>query len=186
MADFFPELLSEHIAFIKKQNVFFTASAPEQGRINLSPKGMNSFFCYSPSEVGYLDVVGSGNETAAHIKQNQRLTIMFCSFDKQPLIMRLYGKGRVVQPDDEKWSDYVSVFEDFSGTRQVILMDIENVQTSCGYGVPQMDFVAERPTLKNWAEKKSEKELVDYQIGHNTTSIDGLETGLHLKKAKDK
>ncbi len=182
MADFFQNLEAKHREFIEQQKVFFTASAPEEGRINLSPKGMESFHCYSDKLVGYLDMVGSGNETAAHIKQDGRLTIMFCSFGEQPLIMRLYGQGRVVQPDDKDWADYSACLPQYKGTRQIILLAIDCVQTSCGYGVPRMEFVSERPTLKKWAEKKSEQELAEYQINNNRVSIDGLETGLHLEK----
>jgi len=182
MAEFFDKLEPKHQEFIKAQKVFFTASAPDEGRINLSPKGMESFHCFSDVLVGYLDMVGSGNETAAHIKQDGRLTIMFWSFDAQPFIMRLYGQGKVVQPDDKDWAVYAKSFPDYKGTRQIILLDLDCVQTSCGYGVPRMTFHSERPTLKKWAEKKSEQELINYQIKNNSRSIDDLETGLHLKK----
>lgn len=186
MADFFESLDATHIKFIKQQKMFFTASAPEQGRINLSPKGMESFVCLNEKQVAYLDVVGSGNETAAHIKQNGRLTIMFCSFDKQPLIMRLYGYGQVVQPDDEDWTSLAGNFPKYKGARQIIILDIDSLQTSCGYGVPRMEFTEERPTLKKWARRKTKEQLKDYQIEKNTLSIDGLDTGLHLTKQKKK
>ncbi len=182
MADFFEALNSELIAFIEKQVVFFTATAPEQGRISLSPKGMDSLRCLNPKQVAYLDLVGSGNETAAHINQNGRMTIMFCSFDKQPLILRLYGKGEVIQPSDSAWSGFSKHFPDYKGARQIILLNIESLQTSCGYGVPRMEFIAERPTLKKWCEGKTDEELQQYQISKNARSIDGLETGLALSK----
>lgn len=184
MADFFECLNEKHIKFIKKQKVFFTASAPVKGRINLSPKGMESFVCLNNKQVAYLDVVGSGNETAAHIKENGRLTIMLCSFDKQPLIMRLYGTGEVVQPDDKLWNELSIHFPHYKGTRQIILLNIDSLQTSCGYGVPLMDFVKERPTLIKWAEGKTNDELKKYQIKKNAKSIDGLDTGLHLVNNK--
>ena len=184
MSDFFEGLEQEHVEFIDKQKIFFTASAPEEGRVNLSPKGMESFVCLNENEVAYLDVVGSGNETAAHLKQNGRLTIMFCSFDKQPLILRLYGKGKVVQPDDKRWKDMTSNFPKYKGVRQIIVLKVDSVQTSCGYGVPRMDFIGERPTLKKWADKKTKKELRDYQVEKNSKSIDGLSTGLHVKKLR--
>lgn len=180
MADFFENLNEEHITFIKKQKIFFTASAPNEGRVNLSPKGMESFVCLNNKQVAYLDVVGSGNETAAHIKQNGRLTIMLCSFDKQPLIMRLYGRGEVVQPNDKLWLELSMHFPHYKGARQIIILHIDSLQTSCGYGVPVMDFVKERPTLIKWAEGKTDEELKQYQIKKNAKSIDGLDTGLHL------
>lgn len=182
MADFFESLNKEHIAFIEKQPVFFTATAPEEGRISLSPKGMDSLRCLNPRQVGYLDLVGSGNETAAHITQNGRMTIMFCSFDKQPLILRLYGKGEVIQPQEAAWEALSKHFPDYQGARQIIVLNIESLQTSCGYGVPRMEFIAERPTLKKWCEGKSEEALRQYQIKNNSKSIDGLKSGLALGK----
>jgi len=182
MSAFFKSLNKKHMEFIQKQVIFYTATAPEEGRISLSPKGMDSLRCLNKKQVAYLDLVGSGNETAAHINQNGRMTIMFCSFDKQPLILRLYGKGEVIQPSDSAWLELSKNFPEYKGARQIILLNIESLQTSCGYGVPRMEFIAERPTLKKWCEGKTEDELQQYQIKNNSKSIDGLKSGLALGK----
>jgi hypothetical protein len=178
MARFYPELNDAHRAFIARQPVFFTATAPDSGRINLSPKGMDSFRVADPSTVGYLDLTGSGNETAAHLRQNGRFTLMFCSFDDEPLILRLYGKGEVVRRQDAAWPTWRPRFPHLPGERQIILMRIESVQTSCGYAVPRMDYRDERDTLARWAEKKGATGLLDYWREKNQVSIDGLPSGL--------
>lgn len=181
MAAFFEKLEDKHVAFIQRQSMFFIATAAQNSRINLSPKGLDSFRVFSSNLVGYLDLTGSGNETAAHIKADGRVTVMFNSFDRDALIMRLYGRGRVVLPTQAEYAEYRSAFPDFSGERQIILIDVECVQTSCGYGVPQMELVQERPTLEKWIEKKGIQGIKDYQRERNIVSIDGLETGLKDK-----
>ncbi|MGB7413187.1 MAG: pyridoxamine 5'-phosphate oxidase family protein [Thermosynechococcaceae cyanobacterium] len=178
MAKFYPELTEQLLEFIRQQQIFFAASAPEQGRVNLSPKGMDTFRCLGPREVAYLDLTGSGNETSAHLGQNGRLTIMFCSFTGPPLILRLYGQGRVIRPRDADWSDYLQHFEALPGQRQIILLAIESVQTSCGFGVPQYEFSGHRDRLLQWAEQKGDAGLEEYRAAKNQTSIDGLSTGL--------
>lgn len=178
MARFYPELNDQHTNFMAAQLIFFTATAPMQGRINLSPKGMDSLRIFSSRQVGYLDLTGSGNETAAHLRENGRFTLMFCSFDADPLILRLYGQGRVVRRQDAAWAGLRPHFPDLPGERQIILMDIDSVQTSCGYAVPMMRFAGERDTLARWAEKKGPTGLLDYWREKNRTSIDGLNTGL--------
>lgn len=178
MAKFYPELAPEHQAFIARQQMFFVASAPPQGRINLSPKGMNTFRCLSAQEVAYLDLTGSGNETAAHVCHDGRLTIMFCSFTAEPLILRLYGRGRVVRIGSAEGDDLAAHFESIPGARQLIVLRIESVQTSCGFGVPLYDFGGERDTLRRWAENKGVDGIAEYQRTRNHTSIDGLPTGL--------
>lgn len=178
MAKFYSELTAQLLSFIEQQQVFFTATAPEQGRINLSPKGMDTFRCLSPCQVAYLDLTGSGNETSAHLRQNRRLTIMFCSFTAQPLILRLYGQGQVHCPQDPQWSTYIQHFDLLPGTRQIIVLNIESAQTSCGYGVPRYEFVRERDTLQQWSENKGAEGLEQYRRAHNQISIDGLPTGL--------
>jgi hypothetical protein len=178
MAKFYSELTDQLLEFIKQQNIFFTASAPEQGRVNLSPKGMDTFRCLSSREVAYFDLTGSGNETSAHLEQNGRLTIMFCSFTGSPLILRLYGQGRVIRPRDPDWSAYLQHFDPLPGQRQIIGLAIASIQTSCGFGVPQYDFVGHRDQLVQWADKKGESGLEDYRATKNQTSIDGLPTGL--------
>ena len=178
MADFFTSITDKQIAFIDKQPMFFTASACATGRINLSPKGMDSFRVLSPNLCGYMDMVGSGNETAAHIKNDGRLTIMFNSFTRNPLILRLYGRGRVARPGSADFELYKDRFTFNAGTRQIILIEVESIQESCGYAVPEMTLEKERPTLQKFAEAKGVEALKDYQIEKNSISIDGFDTGL--------
>jgi hypothetical protein len=178
MARFYPHLDTQHRAFIGAQNIFFTATAPASGRINLSPKGMNSLRVLDDKRVAYLDLTGSGNETAAHLKHDGRMTILFCSFCAEPLILRLDGRGRVVRRQDAAWADLRSRVPALPGERQIILLDIESVQTSCGYAVPLYDYRGERDTLMRWAEKKGPIGLLDYWRENNRVSIDGLPTGL--------
>lgn len=178
MAKFYPSLTPELTGFIARQHVYFTASAPADGRINLSPKGLDSFRVLDPSHAAYLDLTGSAAETAAHLRENSRITLMFCSFAGDPLILRLYGKGRAVRPQDAEWIDLVRHFPSFPGTRQIILVEIESVQTSCGFGVPLLDYQGERADLLQWSEKKGEDGVRRYQQENNRTSIDGQPTGL--------
>ncbi len=132
--------------FIKAQPMFFVATAPcnTQSLINISPKGLDCFRIITPNQVAYLDLVGSGNETASHLQENGRITIMFCSFGPEALILRLYGNGWTVLPDSQGWSELKSQFPDYPGSRQIIVANIFKVQSSCGGGVPVMDFVRQR------------------------------------------
>lgn len=178
MAKFYSALTEQHQLFIRSQKIFFTASAPQHGRINLSPKGMDSLRILSPSRVAYLDLTGSGNETAAHLLENGRMTLMFCSFDTDPLILRLYGQGRAVKPRDVDWEALRGHFPALPGERQIIELNIGSVQTSCGYAVPQYVYAGERTMLARWAEKKGAAGLLDYWREKNRMSIDGLPSGL--------
>ena len=178
MATFYDQLTDQHAAFIARQPMFFIATAPKAGRINLSPKGMDTFRVFSPTRVGYLDLTGSGNETAAHIRDDGRVTVMFNSFDHAPLILRLYGRGRVVAADTEEFAALAPQFPDLPGARQIIVVDVDSVQTSCGYAVPEMELKAERQTLRTFAERKGEDGLAAYRRERNARSIDGLDTGL--------
>ena len=178
MAKFQEELNETLIKFIKEQKMFFTATAPNQGRINLSPKGIDTFRCLDNKTVAYLDLTGSGNETSAHIQQNGRMTIMFCSYTVKPLILRLYGQGEVVRIGSEKWDNLIPNFMRDFGERQIIMLHIESLQTSCGFGVPIYELVEERDTLIDWAEGKDEEKLKDYWRAKNLQSIDGLPTNL--------
>jgi hypothetical protein len=173
MSEFFATLTDDHADFIAKQPVFFVATAAESARINLSPKGMDSFRVLSPSQVGYLDVGGSGNETQAHLAADGRITIMLCAFDRPALILRIYGRGHAVLPQDAEWEDALAAFTLLPGTRQIFLIDVESVQTSCGWGVPHMSFERERQTLSKYhAQQDPVERLV--KIAERTTSIDGL------------
>lgn len=178
MAKFQEQLNDTLKNFIEEQKIFFTASAPNKGRINLSPKGMDTFRCLDNKTVAYLDLTGSGNETAAHISENERLTIMFCSFSEKPLILRLYGKGEIVRPNSAKWKSLFQSFQSFTGERQIIVLHIESLQTSCGFGVPIFELKTEREKLIEWAEKKGENGIKIYWEEKNQVSIDGLPTGI--------
>jgi hypothetical protein len=180
MADFFDVLNDKHIDCIKAQPMFFTASACANGRVNLSPKGMDgSFQIFSDKLCGYVDITGSGNETAAHIKNDGRITIMFNSFSRNALILRIYGQGRVLRPQHQEYGNYIDRFPRLKGTRQIILIDIETVQTSCGYGVPTMELVEQKETISKWVETKGEEGISEYQQQKNVKSIDGFDTGLN-------
>lgn len=179
MAKFYDELTEPLQRFVTKQQMFFTASAPREGRVNLSPKGMDTFRCLSSKEVAYLDLTGSGNETSAHLEENGRLTMMFCSFTGKPTILRIYGRGQVIRPDSQDWDAYAMHFDLLPGVRQIIKLDIDSVQTSCGYAVPLYEYLGDRSELVEWAEKKGDRGLQDYRHNKNRVSIDGLPTGLH-------
>jgi Pyridoxamine 5'-phosphate oxidase len=182
MAKFYPELTPPLQTFIAQQHLFFTATAApesiESGRINLSPKGIDSFRVLDPRQVAYLDVTGSGNETSAHLQLNSRMTIMFCSLIEPPLILRIYGVGRVVRPRDADWDAMLAHFVPVAGMRQIVTVQVQSVQTSCGMGVPLYDYVGERESLIRWAEKKGEAGLREYRAEKNQVSIDGLPTHL--------
>jgi hypothetical protein len=171
--EFFTSLTEDHIAFIAKQPVFFVATAAVEARINLSPKGMDSFRVLSPTQVGYLDVGGSGNETHAHLTADGRITVMMCAFDRPALILRMYGRGRAVLPQDEGWDALVAHFTVLPGTRQIFVIDLESIQTSCGWGVPFMSFERERDTLSKYhAQQVPEERLA--KIAERNKSIDDL------------
>ncbi|MGI0490444.1 pyridoxamine 5'-phosphate oxidase family protein [Alkalinema pantanalense CENA528] len=178
MAKFYPELTEELQDFIRQQHIFFTATAPLQGRINLSPKGIDTFRILDTQTVAYLDVTGSGNETSAHLIENGRMTIMFCSFTDKPWILRMYGTGQVVRPRDAHWPRLAEQFPTVPGTRQIIQLAIDSVQTSCGMGVPLYEYEGERQSLIHWAEKKGEAGLKEYWTEKNQQTIDGLPTYL--------
>lgn len=173
MSEFFPSLSEDHIAFIAKQPVFFVATAAAEARINLSPKGMDSFRVLNPRQVAYLDVGGSGNETHAHLAADGRITVMFCAFDRPALIMRLYGRGRAVLPQDADWEDTARPFDLLPGTRQIFVIEIDSVQTSCGWGVPFMAFEAERPTLSKYHRQDDQVSRLE-KMRERDKSIDGL------------
>ena len=174
MAEFFPCLTDEHRAFIARQPVFFVATAAEGARVNLSPKGMNSFRVLDDHTVGYLDVGGSGNETNAHLLADGRITVMFCAFENPALIMRLYGRGTPILPQDERWGALAPHFTLLPGTRQIFEIAVDQVQMSCGWGVPHMELVRERETLSKYHGKFAPDEMLAIVQQHNARSIDGL------------
>ncbi|MGK6322818.1 pyridoxamine 5'-phosphate oxidase family protein [Sphingomonas sp. DT-51] len=173
MAEFFPALTAEHRAFVARQPVFFAATAAAGARINLSPKGMDTFRVLDDTTVAYLDVAGSGNETNAHLLADGRITIMFCAFDNPALIFRIYGRGRAVLPQDAEWGELAAHFTLLPGTRQIFVVAVEQVQTSCGWGVPHMAFERERATLNKYHAANTDlARFAKYAV--RTTSIDGL------------
>jgi hypothetical protein len=177
MAKVYPEITDELKAFIEAQPMYFVATAPLQadGHINLSPKGLDSLRVTAAHEILILDLTGSGNETAAHVLENQRMTVMLCAFEGKPVILRLYGKARVVLPDDKEWTELRKHFvANIPGVRQIFQIDVQRVQTSCGFGVPLMDLREQRQLLTDWAEKKGDNELAEYRRTKNSYSIDGL------------
>ena len=176
MSKFYTKITSRLQKFIEVQKIFFVATAPNSGRINLSPKGMDSFKVMNENRVLWLNVTGSGNETAAHLLENQRITIMFCSFEKAPNILRLYGKGTEIKPNNTAWSEVISLFPETPGTRQIFDITVESAQTSCGMSIPFMEYKGERNDLNDWAENQGEKKIKQYWEDRNQTSIDGLPT----------
>lgn len=175
MAEFFEALTDKHRAFIAKQPVFFVATAAEGARINLSPKGMDCFRVLDDRCVGYLDVGGSGNETNAHLLNDGRITIMFCAFDSPALILRIYGRGTVVLPQDARWDELHAHFTPLTGTRQIFEIAVAQVQTSCGWGVPFMTLERERTTLSKAHAQLTDDERLERWVTQ-TASIDGLPT----------
>jgi hypothetical protein len=168
-------------AFIGRQHIFFAASAASGTRVNLSPRGTDALRILGPREVCYLDQTGSGNETAAHLLADGRLTLMFCAFEGPPQILRLYGRGEVLHRGGQPYAALLAeAFESREppGARQIVRLAVEIVQTSCGFGVPLFDFRERRPTLDRWAESKGEEGLAAYRREKNSMSMDGLPTGL--------
>ncbi|MEP6846577.1 MAG: pyridoxamine 5'-phosphate oxidase family protein [Panacibacter sp.] len=180
MAKFNDSMTDEHISFINKQKIFFNATAPlsKDGHINLSPKGLDSFRVLSPARVTYMDIIGSGNETSAHILENNRITFMFCSFDGPPNILRLYGKAYTVLPGNSEWNELAALFNLHPSLRQFIVADIDKVQTSCGFSVPLYDYAGERDHSYKWAKTKGQEGLQQYIKDKNSISIDGLPSAI--------
>lgn len=175
MAEFTETLKDKHVEMIGKQAIFFTATAALDGRINLSPKGYDAFRVLSPSRVAYLDLGGSGNETHAHLSVDGRITIMFCNFDRPALILRIYGRGHAVLPQDSEWPGLAQHFTILPGTRQIFVIDVESVQSSCGWGVPFMALERERDTLQK-AHSQMEPDAWLARAQGRNKSIDGIPT----------
>ncbi|MEM9384554.1 MAG: pyridoxamine 5'-phosphate oxidase family protein [Pseudomonadota bacterium] len=178
MADQYPALLDRHVEFMQQQHLFFVATAAAEGYVNISPKGMDTLRVVDTQKVIWLNLTGSGNETAAHVLENDRMTLMFCSFDRQPLILRLYGNAKVIHADDPAWSANIGRFPSYTGARQLFEITLSLVQTSCGYAVPYFEARGERPTLAKWADNKGRAGIEDYWQAKNTTSLNGKPTGM--------
>jgi hypothetical protein len=172
----YESITDELRAFVEAQHMFFVATAPlsTAGHVNLSPKGITDFRVLGPQRVAYLDLTGSGNETSAHLHENGRITIMFCAFEGPPRILRFYGLGRVALPGSAAWAELAPLFGSYPGARQIVTVDVERVQTSCGFGVPLFAYDGQRDQLIRWAESKGDEGLERYREEKNSCSIDGL------------
>lgn len=184
MAKQYDALSEQLLAFIAAQKMFFVGTATADSRVNVSPKGMDSFRALSSKRVIWLNLTGSGNETSAHVQQNPRMTIMFCAYEGAPLILRLYGSARVIHQNDEEWQALFSHFEPLPGARQIFDLSVDMVQTSCGIGVPYLSYEGERPLLADWAIKKGDDGIQRYWEDKNQLSIDNIPSHIIEKNIK--
>ncbi len=173
MAQRFPAIKDSLRQFIEAQKIFFVATAAADGRVNVSPKGMDTLRVLDANRVLWLNVTGSGNETAAHLQQLPRMTLMFCAFEGSALILRVYGTARMITPDDASWPSLFALFPPNPGARQLVELTVDLVQTSCGQAVPFFDYAGPREELNEWATKKGEAGLAQYRRERNAVSIDG-------------
>lgn len=167
--------------FIARQKIFFVGTAAADGRVNVSPKGMDTLRVVAANRVVWLNLTGSGNETAAHLREQPRITLMFCAFEGDPLILRVYGHARALHPRDSEWSTLLPLFPNLNGARQIVDVTIDLVQTSCGMGVPFLDFKAGRDQLEKWADKKGAQGIQAYWEEKNQISLDGKPTHILSK-----
>ncbi|ULA61878.1 MAG: PutativePNPOx domain-containing protein [Nitrospira sp.] len=184
MAQRYKEISKTHIEFITQQKVFFIGTATAESRVNVSPKGMDSFRVLGATRVVWLNVTGSGNESSAHVQQDSRMTIMFCAFEGQPLILRLYGRAKVVHKGDSEWPELCVLFPPLPGARQIFDVTIDLVQTSCGMAVPYLSYVGDRKLLNEWADRKGEEGLSRYRAEKNQVSLDGIPTHIVSKSGR--
>lgn len=181
MSQKYSEISDKLKLFIEQQKIYFVGTAANDGRVNISPKGMDSLRVINKNRVVWLNVTGSGNETSAHVQENPRLTIMFAAFEGNPMILRLYGNAKVIHKNDNEWDDMISLFKPIPGARQIFDIHIDLVQTSCGMAVPFFDYVSEREQLKNWSNKKGEVGIKEYWEEKNQLSLDGKPTHIMTK-----
>ena len=172
----FNEIGDQRREFIERQKMFFVGTADSDGRVNVSPKGMDSVKVMGDNRVVWLNMTGSGNETAAHLIENDRMTIMFCAFEGSPMILRLFGHAKVIHPRDDDWDGLFSMFRAIPGARQIMDMQVDLVQESCGMAVPLFDFNEQRDLLVQWADRKGDLGLHEYWESKNQVSIDGKPT----------
>ena len=172
----FNEIGDQRREFIEQQKMFFVGTADSDGRVNVSPKGMDSLKVMGDNRVVWLNMTGSGNETAAHLIENDRMTIMFCAFEGSPMILRLFGHAKVIHPRDSEWDGLFSMFRAIPGARQIMDMQVDLVQESCGMAVPLFDFNEQRDLLEQWADRKGDQGLHEYWESRNQVSIDGKPT----------
>ena len=178
MAKQFQSFEPDHLRLIDESVVFFVATAARDGRVNLSPKGGDSLRVLGPARILWRNITGSGNETAGHLREINRITLMWCSFTKRPMILRAYGSAQTIQPSDTGWEEANAHFDPHAGARQVFDVSVDLVQSSCGYAVPFMDFISERDTLDRWTEQKGPDGIRAYWDEKNRTTIDGHPTGI--------
>ncbi len=176
MAKRFDALTPEHHQFIESQKIFFVGTAAEDGRVNVSPKGQGTLRVINANEILWLNLTGSGNETAAHVLNTNRITLMWCAFEGPPEILRVYGTATLIYPRDPEWQHCTSIIPASAGARQYFKIHIHLVQTSCGFSVPNFEYKGDRHTLNQWAEKKGDTGITDYWAAKNVTSLDGLPT----------
>ena len=170
------ELNNKHVEFISDQKIYFVGTAAETGSVNLSPKGGDSLRVINSKEIAWLNLTGSGNESASHVLQNPRMTIMFCAFEGKPLILRAYGRAKVLHQKDKEWHEYISQFPASIAARQIFVLDISLVQASCGMSVPYFSYDSDRDDLAKWSEKKGADGIEKYWVKKNQKSIDGFKT----------
>ncbi|HEU0220492.1 MAG TPA: pyridoxamine 5'-phosphate oxidase family protein [Gallionella sp.] len=178
MGKLYKQLTDDLAGFIQRQKIFFVGTAADGGRVNVSPKGMDTLRVVAEDRVVWLNLTGSGNETAAHLREDDRITLMFCAFEGDPLILRLYGHAQVFHPHDAEWDSLIPFFPTIPSARQIIDMSIDLVQTSCGYGVPLFEFKADRDQLEEWAGRKGPEGIQKYWEEKNQMSLDGRPTGI--------
>ncbi len=169
----YPQLEPRHIEFINKQQLFFVSTATKDSRINVSPKDNQSLKIINANKILWLNYTGSGNETAAHLQEDSRMTLLFCSFDDTPNIVRIYGTAKAIHPFNANWKNTLAYFDKPQGARQIIQLNIDLVANACGFGVPIYEFVKKRTQLENWVQKKAEDGIKQYQQDNNVISLDG-------------
>jgi hypothetical protein len=176
MGKVYPQIDEELAAWIQRQHLFFVATAPlsGEGLINCSPKGLDTFAVLGPTTVAYLDLVGSGVETVAHLRENGRIVIMFCALEGAPKILRLHGTGRAAEPGSAEFETLRRRFPDYPGIRSVIVVEIKRISDSCGFGVPEFSYSGERDALIRYAEKQGPAGMITYQDKYNRRSVEGL------------
>ncbi|MGF1695640.1 pyridoxamine 5'-phosphate oxidase family protein [Vibrio lamellibrachiae] len=172
----FTALSNKHIEFIAEQKIYFVATAAPTGRVNLSPKGGDSLRVIDSNTIAWLNLTGSGNESAAHVLQDTRMTIMFCAFEGSPIILRTYGQARMIHQTDAEWDKYCDLFPKSHATRQIFILDVDMVQSSCGMSVPYFDFQQGRDDLNRWFDKRDKNDIEAYWRKKNQKSIDGFDT----------
>jgi hypothetical protein len=176
LSKLYKELDEKLQEFIACQKIFFVGTAGSEGHVNLSPKGMDSLRILNANQLIWLNLTGSGNETAAHVLEQSRMTLMFCSFEGKPLILRVYGKARAIHPRDEEWDEWISHFPEYPGSRQIFWLEVDLAQTSCGFAVPNYQYKGNREDLVYWTGKLGDEGVKNYWKEKNQTSIDGKPT----------